>query len=201
MMHKPFRHRPGCATRRCDLDQAPRGPLARRTHLTDRVVRSARCEHSVRTRPLCNALRAHPASTGAAPALEALEVGAIGAAAAANAQRRGILPRDGRAVGSAPNQADAPRSRLGRRLGDTSEVQDPSMKTAKLAVPTAQEMPTIAIQSKPCGQGPPLCERRLRRYRRRRWRASSPDGGGVTQARAGTHSPPSPAGHGRTQAG
>lgn len=201
MMHKPFRRRPGCATRRCDLDQAPRGPLARRTHLTDRVIRSARCEHSVRTRPLCNALRAHPASTEAAPAHEALEVGAIGAATAAKAQRRGIFHGTDEPWVRHRTQRTAPRSRLGRRLGDISEIQDPSMKTAKLATPRAQEMPTIAIQSRPCGQGPALCERRLRRYRRRRWRASSPDGGGITQARAGTHSAPSPAGSGLTQAG
>jgi hypothetical protein len=93
------------------------------------------------------------------------------------------------------------RSRIGRRSDDFSEVQDPSMKTAKLATPRAQEIPTTAIQSKPCGQGPALCQRRLRRYRRRRSTASSPDGGGVTRTRAGTHSPPGRTGHGPTQAG
>jgi hypothetical protein len=75
MMHKVALPRSGGATRRCDVDQAPRGPLARRTHLTDRKARSARCEHSAGSRPLWGATRVHARSTKMAPALEAFESG------------------------------------------------------------------------------------------------------------------------------
>jgi hypothetical protein len=59
-------------TRRCDVDQAPRGPLARRTHLTGRRARSARSEHTARVRPLWGALesaeaRRHDTTHGKAP--------------------------------------------------------------------------------------------------------------------------------------
>lgn len=59
------------------------------------------------------------------------------------------------------------------------------MKTAKLAIPSAHEMPTTAIQAAPRVQRPSRREQRFLRYLRRRWRASSPDGGGVTRAGAG----------------
>ena len=42
--------------RRCDVDQAPRGPLARRTHLTGLGARSARTEHTAEVRPLWGAV-------------------------------------------------------------------------------------------------------------------------------------------------
>lgn len=77
MMHKVTRHRFSGVTRRCDVDQAPRGPLARRTHLTGRRARSARREHTARSRPLWGATRGGAGATQMAPALQAFEQGAF----------------------------------------------------------------------------------------------------------------------------
>ncbi len=104
MMHKVVRQRFCDVTRRCDVDQAPRGPLARRTHLTGRRARSARCEHTARSRPLWGATRGHAGSTQMAPALEAFEEGpsrTVGPTA-----RRRSSRRDG--VGSCRPCSQAP---------------------------------------------------------------------------------------------
>jgi hypothetical protein len=143
MMHKAAPHRslpdggPSCrlasaragVTRRCDVDQAPRGPLARRTHLTGRRP-GARGPSIPRGFDLCGVRRSR--QVGAiqeAPALEALEDGtvrrvgptvsmtviatrrgecqrdhAIGPSTPAKDQRRGILPPVPRRVCSLPHQ-------------------------------------------------------------------------------------------------
>jgi hypothetical protein len=117
-------------TRRCDVDQAPRGPLARRTHLTGRRARSASSEHTARVRPLWGAASTRFCSVEQVPALDALEPGAarrvrpaitmaviatgrgesqrdhaIGPATAAKDQRRRIFPRVVVAVCPPPYQA------------------------------------------------------------------------------------------------
>ena len=119
--------------RRCDVDQAPRGPLARRTHLTDRRIRSARAEHTARLLPLWGVAPSKVRSGEMTPALDALEDlpirrvrpavpmaiiatkrseserdHAFGPATAAKDQRRGIVPLVRRAVCSPPDQQPAP---------------------------------------------------------------------------------------------
>jgi hypothetical protein len=167
-MHKAVRHRSfggrwpelplastqEGVTRRCDVDQAPRGPLARRTHLTGRWP-GARGPSIPRGFGLCGVRR--PCQVGAqqAPALEALEDGtgswvgptvsmtviatrrgecqrdhAIGPATPAKDQRRGIFPPVLRGVCSLPNQTGrAPASSRGvcrsTRSGDR-ERRSPS---------------------------------------------------------------------------
>jgi hypothetical protein len=117
-------------TRRCDVDQAPRGPLARRTHLTGRRP-GARGPSIPRGFDLCGVRRSrHVGAIQEAPALEALEDGtvrrvgptvtmtviatrrgecqrdhAIGPATPAKDQRRGILPPVPRRVCSLPHQS------------------------------------------------------------------------------------------------
>jgi hypothetical protein len=60
-------------TRRCDVDQAPRGPLARRTHLTDPRIRSARSEHTAADLPLWSPASGDVPDAEATTALETLE--------------------------------------------------------------------------------------------------------------------------------
>jgi hypothetical protein len=128
-------------TRRCDVDQAPRGPLARRTHLTGRRP-GARSPSIPRGFDLCGVRRSR--QVGAiqqAPALEALEDGttrwvgptvsmtviatrrgecqrdhAIGPATPAKDQRRGIVPTVPRGVCSLPDQS-------GRRVPGAYEAR------------------------------------------------------------------------------
>jgi hypothetical protein len=129
-------------TRRCDVDQAPRGPLARRTHLTGRRARSARSEHTAGVRPLWGAPSTRLWAIEQLPALDALEPGAarrvrpaipmaviatrrgegqrdhtIGAATAAKDQRRGIFPCVLAAVCPPPYQRGRPRSAMSRLGG------------------------------------------------------------------------------------
>ena len=122
-VHDRVNHAQSCeagaqgVTRRCDVDQAPRGPLARRTHLTDHGIRSARLEHSARSWPLWGPRPGDGPPAEMAAALEAREEGpsrrvgpatvmavittrrgecqrdqAIGPASAAKDQRAGIIP-------------------------------------------------------------------------------------------------------------